>query len=78
MGRTRSDFPKADLSDVRLGSTMVGLPEAKNDSLALVKGATRGVWTCSRDGYRYSRAGMIPSISPRRSPKWPFVAPKSR
>ncbi|KQO66492.1 MULTISPECIES: Y-family DNA polymerase [Methylobacterium] len=40
-------------------STVVTLPEATNDSLALVKAATHGVRKTWRDGYRYSKAGVV-------------------
>jgi DNA polymerase V len=40
-------------------STVVTLPEATNDTLALVKAATRGVRKTWRDGYRYSKAGVV-------------------
>ena len=46
-------------SPQRSVSTLVSLPEATNDSLALVKAATWGVRQCWRDGYRYSKAGVI-------------------
>lgn len=40
-------------------STVVTLPEATNDTLALVKAATHGVRKTWRDGYRYSKAGVV-------------------
>ena len=40
-------------------STVVTLPEATNDTLALVKAATHGVRKAWRDGYRYSKAGVV-------------------
>jgi DNA polymerase V len=46
-------------SPQRSVSTLVSLPEATNDSLALVKAATWGVRQCWRDGYRYSKAGVV-------------------
>ena len=46
-------------SPQRSVSTLVSLPEATSDSLALVKAATWGLRQCWRDGYRYSKAGVI-------------------
>jgi DNA polymerase V len=46
-------------SPQRSVSTLVSLPEATNDSLALVEAATWGVRRCWRDGYRYSKGGVI-------------------
>ena len=46
-------------SPQRSVSTVVSLPEATNDSLALVAAATCGVGKCWRDGYRYSKAGVV-------------------
>ncbi|MCJ2039014.1 Y-family DNA polymerase [Methylobacterium sp. J-059] len=40
-------------------STVVTLPEATSDTLALVKAATHGVRKTWRDGYRYSKAGVV-------------------
>jgi DNA polymerase V len=40
-------------------STTVTLPEASNDTLALVAAACHGVRSVWRDGYRYSKAGVI-------------------
>jgi len=40
-------------------STTVTLPEASNDTLALVAAACQGVRSVWRDGYRYSKAGVI-------------------
>jgi DNA polymerase V len=40
-------------------STAVTLPEASNDSLVLVKAAAFGVRRAWRDGYRWSKAGII-------------------
>ena len=40
-------------------STVVSLPEATNDTLALVKAATHGVRKTWRDGFRYSKAGVV-------------------
>ena len=40
-------------------STVVSLPEATNDTLALVKAATHGIRKTWRDGYRYSKAGVV-------------------
>ncbi|NEU14489.1 Y-family DNA polymerase [Methylobacterium sp. BTF04] len=40
-------------------STVVTLPEASNDARALVKAATHGVRKTWRDGYRYSKAGVV-------------------
>lgn len=40
-------------------STVVTLPEATNDTLALMKAATHGVRQAWRDGYRYSKAGVV-------------------
>ncbi len=38
---------------------VVMLPEALNDALVLVKAATFGVGKVWRDGYRYSKAGIV-------------------
>jgi DNA polymerase V len=46
-------------SPQRSVSTLVSLPEATNDSLALVEAAAWGVRRCWRDGYRYSKGGVI-------------------
>ena len=40
-------------------STTVSLPEATNESLALAKAATWGARRLWRDGYRYSKAGVM-------------------
>jgi len=40
-------------------STVVSLPEATNDTMALVKAATHGVRKTWRDGFRYSKAGVV-------------------
>jgi DNA polymerase V len=40
-------------------STVVTLPEASNDTLVLVKAAVFGVRKVWRDGYRYSKAGIV-------------------
>jgi DNA polymerase V len=40
-------------------STVVTLPEASNDSLVLVKAASFGVRRAWKDGYRWSKAGII-------------------
>lgn len=40
-------------------STVVTLPEASNDTLVLVKAAVFGVRKAWRDGYRYSKAGIV-------------------
>ena len=40
-------------------STVVTLPEASNDGLVLLKAAKFGVRRIWRDGYRYSKAGII-------------------
>jgi DNA polymerase V len=40
-------------------ATTVSLPEATNDSLALAKAATWGARRLWRDGYRYSKAGVM-------------------
>ena len=40
-------------------STVVTLPEATSDTLALIKAATHGVRKTWRDGYRYSKAGVV-------------------
>lgn len=40
-------------------STTVTLPEASNDTLVLAAAATRGVRSLWRDGYRYSKAGVM-------------------
>ncbi|KQT80153.1 Y-family DNA polymerase [Methylobacterium sp. Leaf466] len=40
-------------------SAVVTLPEATNDTLALIKAATTGVRRVWRPGYRYSKAGII-------------------
>ena len=40
-------------------STVVTLPEATSDTMALVKAATWGVRRSWRDGYRYSKAGIV-------------------
>jgi DNA polymerase V len=40
-------------------STSVTLAEATNDTLVLVKAATGGARKVWRDGYRYSKAGLI-------------------
>ncbi|TXM70737.1 Y-family DNA polymerase [Methylobacterium sp. WL120] len=40
-------------------STMVSLPEASSDSRVLVKAALHGVRKTWRDGYRYSKAGIV-------------------
>ena len=40
-------------------STVVTLPEASNDTLVLVKAAIFGVRKVWRDGYRYSKAGVV-------------------
>jgi DNA polymerase V len=40
-------------------STTVTLPEASNDTLALAAAATLGVRRLWRDGYRYSKAGVM-------------------
>ena len=41
--------------------TVVTLPEATSDTLALVKAATHGVRKTWRDRYRYSKAGVVPT-----------------
>ena len=46
-------------SPQRSVSTVVRLPEATNDSMVLVKAATWGARRVWRDGYRYSKAGVI-------------------
>ena len=46
-------------SPQRSVSTVVRLPEATNDSLVLVKAATSGTRRIWRDGYRYSKAGVV-------------------
>src|SRR5829696_3945461 len=46
-------------SPQRSVSTLVILPEATNDTVALVKAAIWGLRQCWRDGYRYSKAGVI-------------------
>ena len=46
-------------SPQRSVSTLVSLPEATNDSLALVEAAAWGVRRCWRDGYCYSKGGVI-------------------
>jgi DNA polymerase V len=46
-------------SPQRSVSTLVSLPEATNDSLALVEAAAWGVRRCWRDGSRYSKGGVI-------------------
>ncbi len=46
-------------SPQRSVSTVVRLPEATSDSLVLVKAATFGARRMWRDGYRYSKAGVI-------------------
>jgi DNA polymerase V len=43
----------------RSTSTVVTLPEATNDTMALVKAATHGVRKTWRDGFRYSKAGIV-------------------
>ena len=43
----------------RSASTVVTLPEATNDTLVLVRAATRGARRVWRDGFRYSKAGLI-------------------
>lgn len=48
-----------DRSPQRSVSTVVTLPEATNDTLALVKAATWGVRRVWKDGHRYSKAGVI-------------------
>lgn len=40
-------------------STVVTLPEASNDTLVLVKAALHGVRKTWRDGFRYSKAGVV-------------------
>lgn len=40
-------------------STTVTLPEASNDTLVLVAAACHGVRSIWRDGYRYSKSGVI-------------------
>lgn len=40
-------------------STVVTLPEASNDTLVLVKAATFGVRNVWRDGFRYSKVGIV-------------------
>jgi len=40
-------------------STVVTLPEASNDTLVLVKAALHGVRKAWRDGFRYSKAGVV-------------------
>ncbi|CAA2155801.1 DNA polymerase IV [Methylobacterium brachiatum] len=40
-------------------STVVTLPEASNDTLVLVKAALHGVRRAWRDGFRYSKAGVV-------------------
>jgi DNA polymerase V len=40
-------------------STVVSLPEATNDTLAVVKAATQGVRKTWRDGFRYFKAGVV-------------------
>jgi DNA polymerase V len=40
-------------------STVVTLPEASNDTLVLVKACLHGVRKAWRDGYRYSKAGVL-------------------
>ena len=44
-------------SPQRSAAITVILPEATNDTLALVKAATSGMWAVWRSGYRYSKAG---------------------
>ena len=46
-------------SPQRSVSTVVRFPEATSDSLVLVKAATWGARRVWRDGYRYSKAGII-------------------
>lgn len=46
-------------SPQRSVSTTVTLPEASNDTLILAAAATKGVRAIWRDGYRYSKAGVI-------------------
>ncbi len=46
-------------SPQRAPSMVVRLPEPTNDSLVLVKAATWGARRMWRDGYRYSKAGVI-------------------
>ncbi|CAX23500.1 protein of unknown function [Methylorubrum extorquens DM4] len=43
----------------RFLSTVVTLPEATNDTLVLAKAALSGVRRVWKDGYRYSKAGII-------------------
>lgn len=43
----------------RSTSTVVTLPEASSDTLVLAKAATFGVRKAWRDGYRYSKAGIV-------------------
>jgi DNA polymerase V len=43
----------------RSASTVVTLPEASNDALVLVKAAPHGVRKTWRDGFRYSKAGVV-------------------
>ena len=43
----------------RSAATTVTLPEATSDTLALVRAATAGVRRVWRDGYRYSKAGVV-------------------
>ncbi len=40
-------------------STVVTLPESSNDTLLLVKTALHSVWRTWRDGFRYSKAGVV-------------------
>lgn len=40
-------------------SMVVALPEAKSDTMVLIKAATWGMRRVWRDGYRYSKAGIV-------------------
>jgi hypothetical protein len=50
-----SDFHRPQ----RSVSSVVTLPEASNDTLVLVKACLHGVRKSWRDGYRYSKAGVV-------------------
>ena len=52
-----SEHDRADPQ--RSASTVVTLPEATNDTLALARAATSGVRRAWRSGYRYSKAGLV-------------------
>ena len=45
-------------------STVVTLPEASNDTMVLVKAALHGVRRIWRDGFRYSKAGVVTTDLP--------------